>query len=91
MTSHDFIEGISIQTVNGITSFVQKDKMVRKLVARWNILKCRVSVLDDIHRVNISSVLGELMYAFSHRGETITLASGKTLCIPDNMYVFMTF
>lgn len=91
MTSHDFIEGISIQTVNGITSFVQKDKMVRKLVAEMEHSEMPgFLILDDIHRVNISSVLGELMYAFSHRGETITLASGKTLCIPDNMYVFMT-
>lgn len=91
MTTHDFIEGISIETVNGITTFVQKDKMVRELVRDMG--KSTMPgflILDDIHRVNISSVLGELMYAFAHRGESITLASGKTLCIPDDMYVFMT-
>ena len=92
MTSHDFIEGISIETVNGITSFVQKDKIVRELAEEMDEESEMPGflILDDIHRVNISSVLGELMYAFSHRGETITLASGKTLCISDNMYVFMT-
>lgn len=91
MTSHDFIEGISIETVNGITSFVQKDKIVRKLAEEMEQSEMPgFLILDDIHRVNISSVLGELMYAFSHRGEPITLASGKTLCISNNMYVFMT-
>ena len=91
MTSHDFIEGISIETVNGITSFVQKDRIVRELAKEMEKSEMPgFLILDDIHRVNISSVLGELMYAFSHRGETITLASGKTLCISDNMYVFMT-
>lgn len=91
MTSHDFIEGISIETVNGITSFVQKDKIVRELSEEMEQSEMPgFLILDDIHRVNISSVLGELMYAFSHRGEAITLASGKTLCISQNMYVFMT-
>ena len=91
MTSHDFIEGISIDTVNGVTSFVQKNKIVRELAEEMEKTEMPgFLILDDIHRVDISSVLGELMYAFSHRGETITLASGKTLCISDNMYVFMT-
>ena len=91
MTSHDFIEGISIETFNGITSFVQKDKIVTELAEEMEQSEMPgFLILDDIHRVNISSVLGELMYAFSHRRETITLASGKTLCISDNMYVFMT-
>lgn len=91
MTTHDFIEGISVETINGITSFVQKDKMVKELTKKMEQSEMPgFLILDDIHRVNISSVLGELMYAFSHRGESITLASGKTLCIKDNMYVFMT-
>lgn len=91
MTTHDFIEGISVETVNGITSFVQKDKMVRELAEEMEKSEMPgFLILDDIHRVNISSVLGELMYAFSHRGESITLSSGKMLCITENMYVFMT-
>ncbi|MCI1723631.1 MAG: ATP-binding protein [Lachnospiraceae bacterium] len=91
MTTYDFIEGISIITINGTTSFVQKDKIVSELAEKMKQSEMPgFLILDDIHRVNISSVLGELMYAFSHRGESITLASGKTLCIPDNMYVFMT-
>ncbi len=91
MTTHDFIEGISVETINGITSFVQKDKIVKELAKEMEQSEMPgFLILDDIHRVNISSVLGELMYAFSHRGEAITLASGKTLCITNNMYVFMT-
>lgn len=91
MTTHDFIEGISVETINGISSFAQKDKMVIELAKEMGQSDMPgFLILDDIHRVNISSVLGELMYAFSHRGETITLASGKKLCITDKMYVFMT-
>ena len=91
MTCQDFIEGISVETVNGITSFVQKDKMVRELAKEAE--KSGMPgflILDDIHRVNISGVLGELMYAFSHRGEAVTLASGNKMSISENVYVFMT-
>ena len=91
MTTHDFIEGISVETVNGLTTFVQKDKIVKELAADMEMSNMPgFLILDDIHRVNIFSVLGELMYAFSHRGEAITLASGRTICITANMYVFMT-
>lgn len=91
MTTHDFIESISVETINGNTSFIQKDKMVIELAEEMNQSDMPgFLIFDDIHRVNISSVLGELMYAFSHRGESITLPSGKKLCISDKMYVFMT-
>lgn len=91
MTTHDFIEGIAIETIGGITSFVQKDKIVKTLVDEMEETDMPgFLILDDIHRVNIFSVLGELMYAFANRGESVTLASGKKLCIPENMYVFMT-
>ena len=91
MTTCDFIEGISVETINGHTTLIQKDKMVRELVEEMEESEMPgFLILDDIHRVNICSVLGELMYAFSHRGESITLSSGRKLCIPQNMYVFMT-
>ena len=91
MTTHDFIEGISIETVNGITSFVEKDKIVGNLISEMEDSDMPgFLILDDIHRVNIFSVLGELMYAFTHRGESVTLPSGRKLCVSYNLYVFMT-
>ena len=54
MTSHDFIEGISIETVNGITSFVQKDKIVRKLAEEMEQSEMPgFLILDDIHRTYV--------------------------------------
>ena len=46
--------------------------------------------LDDIHRVNIVGALGELLFAFSHRGETVTLSTGRKICVPENLYVYFT-
>ncbi len=91
MTTSDFIEGISVETTNGVNSFVQTEKMVLQLLEEMTAAdNPGFLILDDIHRVNLSGVLGELLFAFSHRGEKITLPTGKSVCIPENLYVFMT-
>lgn len=91
MTTSDFIEGISINTEEGTSSFVHADKIVLQLLAEMKKEnKSGFLILDDIHRVNLVGVLGELLYAFSHRGESITLSSGRTITVPENLYVFLT-
>lgn len=91
MTTSDFIEGISINTEEGTSSFVHADKIVLQLLAEMKKEnKPGFLILDDIHRVNLVGVLGELLYAFAHRGESITLSSGRTITVPENLYVFLT-
>lgn len=91
MTTSDFIEGLSVDVREGTSSFVQTDKMVLQLLSDMKERdKPGFLILDDIHRVNLVGVLGELLFAFSHRGEKITLSSGKSICVPENLYVFLT-
>lgn len=91
MTTSDFIEGISISTENGTSTFVHADKIVLQLLDEMKKEnKPGFLILDDIHRVNFVGVLGELLYAFSHRGESVTLSSGRTISVPENLYVFLT-
>lgn len=91
MTTYDFIEGISISTENGTSSFVHADKIVLQLLDEMKKEnKSGFLILDDIHRVNLVGVLGELLYAFSHRGESVTLSSGRTISVPENLYVFLS-
>lgn len=91
MTTSDFIEGISVNTEGGTNTFVYTDKMVLQLLAEMNKSnKPGFLIFDDIHRVNLAGVSGELLYAFSHRGEGITLSSGRTISVPENLYVFLT-
>lgn len=91
MTISDFIEGISISAKEGMSSFVHADKIVLQLLSEMKKEnKPGFLILDDIHRVNLVGVLGELLYAFSYRGESITLSSGRTISVPENLYVFLT-
>ena len=91
MTTSDLIEGLSVETSDGITVFANSDKMVLNLLEEMKKDdKPGFLILDDIHRVNIVGVLGELLFAFSHRGETVTLSTGRKICVPENLYVYFT-
>lgn len=91
MTTSDLIEGLSVETSDGVTVFANSDKMVLNLLEEMKKDdKPGFLILDDIHRVNIVGVLGELLFAFSHRGETVTLSTGRKICVPENLYVYFT-
>lgn len=53
-----------------------------------------VLIIDEINRANLSSVLGELIYALEYRGENVDsmyAKDGKTkISIPDNLYIIGT-
>ncbi|WP_407485519.1 AAA family ATPase [Elizabethkingia miricola] len=52
-----------------------------------------VLIIDEINRANLSSVLGELIYALEYRGEAVDSmydVDGKELILPPNLYIIGT-
>lgn len=57
-------------------------------------LKNYVLIIDEINRANLSSVLGELIYALEYRGEKVEslydIDGDNSLIIPPNLYMIGT-
>ena len=53
-----------------------------------------VLIIDEINRVNLSAVLGELIYALEYRGEAVqsmyTIEGENNLILPPNLYIIGT-
>jgi MoxR-like ATPase len=53
-----------------------------------------VLIIDEINRANLSSVLGELIYALEYRGETVesmyAINEDNKLILPPNLYIIGT-
>lgn len=80
-------EGILYQTENKILAeFAQ--------LALQNSAVNYVLIIDEINRANLSSVLGELIYALEYRGETVNsmyaIDGNNKLILPPNLYIIGT-
>ncbi len=56
-------------------------------------VKPYILVIDEINRANLSSVLGELIYALEYRGESVESmydVGGRSLMLPPNLYIIGT-
>ncbi|MDM1064794.1 AAA family ATPase [Myroides odoratimimus] len=57
-------------------------------------LKNYVLIIDEINRANLSSVLGELIYALEYRGEAVesmyAVDNDNKLVLPPNLYIIGT-
>ena len=57
-------------------------------------LKNFVLIIDEINRANLSTVLGELIYALEYRGEAVqsmyTIDEDNSLVLPPNLYIIGT-
>lgn len=57
-------------------------------------LKNYVLIIDEINRANLSSVLGELIYALEYRGEAVesmyAVEGDNKLTLPPNLYIIGT-
>ena len=49
-----------------------------------------VLVIDEINRGRASRIFGELLYLLEYRDEKITLASGETFQVPNNVHLIGT-
>lgn len=57
--------------------------------------KAFVLIIDEINRANLSSVLGELIYALEYRGEKVdsmyaTVEDKNTIILPENLFIIGT-
>lgn len=94
----DFVRGIVAKpnnTADGLT-YEAEDKILAKFAQKsfQNPQNNYVLIIDEINRANLSSVLGELIYALEYRGaavESIYEIQGKNkLILPTNLYIIGT-
>lgn len=74
---------------NGINDVMPNDFSAMKN----NIQKPYVLIIDEINRANLSSVLGELIYALEYRGEAVDSmynVDGNEIILPPNLYIIGT-
>ncbi len=97
-TYEDFIRGIITEPADGKLNYVPKDKLFLELVYKAkndDSKKPYVLIIDEINRANLSSVLGELIYALEYRNQTFkSMYADKEgdykVSIPDNLYIIGT-
>lgn len=84
-----------IRVVDLFNSFIEKEEIEYNPTKESKINeKNYVLIIDEINRANLSSVLGELIYALEYRGkfvESIYEVNGKNeLVLPPNLYIIGT-
>lgn len=97
-TYEDFIRGIVTEPVGDKINYTSKDKLFLELVTKaFNDTENKpyILIIDEINRSNLSSVLGELIYALEYRGQNFKSMyadkNGKfELKIPDNLFIIGT-
>jgi len=102
-TYEDFVRGITTRTKEGTIEYIVENKTLAKfaLLASEpeNQGNSYVLIIDEINRANLSSVLGELIYALEYRGRAVqTLYAYKNddgtesneLILPENLYIIGT-
>ena len=83
----DEAEGILYEAENKILAKLSED-------AQNDIDNNYVLIIDEINRANLSSVLGELIYALEYRGEEVEsmyeVDGSQKLILPPNLYIIGT-
>ncbi|SHA08012.1 ATPase associated with various cellular activities, AAA_5 [Bathymodiolus thermophilus thioautotrophic gill symbiont] len=96
-TYEDFVRGIVAETNdNGNISYEVKNKILVEMAenAINNPNSSFVLIIDEINRANLSSVLGELIYALEYRGEAVEsmyeYEGSREITLPENLYIIGT-
>ncbi len=79
---------------HNVAEMYKKFKEEFKPPKKESELKNFVLVIDEINRANLSSVLGELIYALEYRGDPVEsmydVNDSKELILPPNLYIIGT-
>jgi len=76
-----------------------KDKTIPEIDTLKVVEKPYILIIDEINRANLSSVLGELIYALEYRGKAVdsmyavedsTLQNKNQIILPPNLYIIGT-
>jgi len=96
-TYEDFVKGIVAKpNKKGGVIYKAENKMLAKLAndAIDYPDNNYVLIIDEINRANLSSVLGELIYALEYRGEEVEsmyeVDGSQKLILPPNLYIIGT-
>lgn len=95
-TYEDFVRGIVVNSEDGTPKYQATDKTLALFAkrARENYSEAHILIIDEINRANLSSVLGELIYALEYRGQAVDsmypIAGDAALVLPDNLYIIGT-
>ncbi len=92
----DFVRGITTETIDNNLAYRATDRTLVEMANYATLDPSRnyVLILDEINRANLSSVLGELIYALEYRGKEVDsmyeLAGSTKISLPENLYIIGT-
>ncbi|GEC73019.1 hypothetical protein FFL01_25580 [Flavobacterium flevense] len=82
------------EIIDKYDDFIKTEKVSDKSIEQKQILKNHVLIIDEINRANLSSVLGELIYALEYRGKSVesiyAVEENNELILPPNLYIIGT-
>lgn len=107
----DFVRGITAKTIEikdnignvtgSMISYVVENKILAQMAKNANAAdkkKPYILIIDEINRANLSSVLGELIYALEYRDEEVESMyeleengqKSRGITLPSNLYIIGT-
>lgn len=97
-TYEDFVRGIKADTDGERIVYKVENRILAEFAYEAskpeNLHKAYVLIIDEINRANLTSVLGELIYALEYRGKKInsmySLNENNEMSLPHNLYIIGT-
>lgn len=97
-TYEDFVRGIKADAQGDRIKYVVENRILAKFAEEAskpeNQKKAYVLIIDEINRANLTSVLGELIYAMEYRGQKVNSMyeynGSNEISLPHNLYIIGT-
>jgi len=92
----DFVRGIMAKSNNNQIEYKVENKILAQMAkkALENEDNPYILIIDEINRANLSSVLGELIYALEYRDEAVEsmydINGERAITLPSNLYIIGT-